>query len=83
MMPRVNRMAAVHGSHVPAQPTAKNGCGIGHRVSCDSIRVTSVRETIYHYRAPVYALFAATPLLDLSIGAILIFPVYEKLANLA
>lgn len=33
--------------------------------------------------AVMYAVLAATPLLDWTLGAIVVFPIYEKLANLA
>lgn len=40
-------------------------------------------EVIHQHPAFIHAALAATPLLDWSVGAIVIFPVYEQLANLA
>ena len=41
------------------------------------------RDIISQHRALIHALIAATPLLDWSVGGVIIFPIYEKLANLA
>lgn len=41
------------------------------------------RQIIHQHPALIHALMAATPLLDWSVGGIVIFPVYEKLSNLA
>mgnify|MGYP005841218515 CR=1 FL=1 len=41
------------------------------------------RHSIKQHPALIHAIMAATPLLDGSIGAIMVFPVYEHLANLA
>lgn len=41
------------------------------------------RAVISRYRVVIYTLFAATPLLDRSIGGVVVFPAYEELANLA
>jgi len=46
--------------------------------------IGSDHETIIRQHPTlVHALFAASPLLDWSVGAIVIFPIYEKLASLA
>ena len=41
------------------------------------------RKVIHQHPAFMHAVLAATPLLDWSVGAIVIFPIYEQLANLA
>ncbi len=41
------------------------------------------RLTIKQHPALIHAFIAATPLLDWSVGAIVVFPIYEQLASLA
>lgn len=41
------------------------------------------RHSITQHPALIHAFMAATPLLDWSVGAIVVFPIYEQLANLA
>ena len=43
----------------------------------------SQRDAINQHRASIHAIIATTPLLDLSVGGVVIFPIYERLANLA